>query len=159
MPPKKRQIEYESEKERPQVKKSKGANSKAAAKGQPLGKGSDAEGNTYWEIAKNRRIGSSTFKGNTLINIREYYTDANGEAKPGKKGISLSLEQYNNLLSIIPELNASLLSNGLAIVSQETTSAAPAAAAPAKKPTAKSAKKKKANIEETSDEEVDEEED
>ena len=47
--------------------------------------GTDSEGNNYWEIGSNRRIGSSVFKNTTLINIREYYNTADGEAKPGKK--------------------------------------------------------------------------
>ena len=37
-----------------------------------------------YQIAPKRRVGISTFKSNTLINIREYY-EADGEMKPGKK--------------------------------------------------------------------------
>jgi hypothetical protein len=34
-----------------------------------------------------------------LIDIREYYHDASGTAKPGKKGISLTKDQWNELLA------------------------------------------------------------
>ena len=38
------------------------------------------------------------FKGKTYIDIREYYVDKNTmDTKPGKKGISLSCEQYQKL--------------------------------------------------------------
>ena len=38
------------------------------------------------------------FKGKTYIDIREYYVDKNTmETKPGKKGISLTCEQYQTL--------------------------------------------------------------
>jgi hypothetical protein len=38
------------------------------------------------------------FKGKTYVDIREYYVDKNTmETKPGKKGISLSCEQYQKL--------------------------------------------------------------
>ncbi|KAF8375306.1 hypothetical protein PRIPAC_81735, partial [Pristionchus pacificus] len=37
------------------------------------------------------------FKGQTYIDIREFYMEkASGEMKPGKNGISLNPEQYNN---------------------------------------------------------------
>jgi hypothetical protein len=95
---KKRQIDPESDGEQQVVKKSK--SEKSAKKG--LAQGKDAEGNPYWEvglllarvsgsllmflqIGNNRRIGSSQFKGTTLVNIREYYTGTDGELKPGKK--------------------------------------------------------------------------
>ena len=38
------------------------------------------------------------FKGKTYVDIREFYVDKNTmETKPGKKGISLSCEQYQKL--------------------------------------------------------------
>jgi hypothetical protein len=104
----KRQIDAGSDAE-PQLTKKSRTEAKAAktpktAKNDAE-KGTDAEGNTYWEVSrprslleccfqfindllqvgKNRRVSSSQFKGNTLVNIREYYTAPDGELKPGKK--------------------------------------------------------------------------
>jgi hypothetical protein len=112
---KKRQIESESDGEQQVVKKSKG---ETTAK-KDLTQGKDAEGNPFWEvgqpaplniryparrllmhlqIGKNRRIGSSQFKGATLINIREYYTAPDGELKPGKK-VSYPIHVVEHLCS------------------------------------------------------------
>ncbi|KAJ4383607.1 hypothetical protein N0V86_001662 [Didymella sp. IMI 355093] len=72
-----------------------------------------------------RRVTVSEFKGMTLVSIREYYTNDAGELKPGKKvqcnlaqpgielltanqGISLSLDQYNALLTAAPLLESVL---------------------------------------------------
>jgi len=66
----------------------------------------------YWELsssAKNhRRANISVFKNTVLVNIREYYENSEGELLPGKKGISLSIDQYNHLLRAIPHINAKL---------------------------------------------------
>ncbi len=78
---KKRHIDTESDEEQQVVKKAK--SQKQAKK--DLSKGTDAEGNPYWEVGSNRRIGVSQFKGATLVNIREYYTAPDGELRPGKK--------------------------------------------------------------------------
>ncbi|KAK0615878.1 transcriptional Coactivator p15-domain-containing protein [Bombardia bombarda] len=144
MPPRKRQLE-ESDDEPQYVKKPKGDKAKAG-----LTKGADADGNAYWDIGNHRRVGTSEFKGKTLVNIREYYTTADGELRPGKKGISLSLEQYKNLLQIIPKLNAELGIDGTAAQAAkgEEIDEAPA------KGRAKKDKKssERANIDVTSDE-------
>ena len=52
------------------------------------GNGDDAE---FWEITSTRRVNISEFKGQRMVNIREYYTDkGNGAMLPGKKvGASL----------------------------------------------------------------------
>ncbi|CAH8450841.1 uncharacterized protein DC041_0006444 [Schistosoma bovis] len=46
------------------------------------------------------------FRGRAFVDIREYYEDkSSGELKPGKKGISLNLEQWEYLKSSIGELD------------------------------------------------------
>ncbi|KAG7288525.1 hypothetical protein NEMBOFW57_004878 [Staphylotrichum longicolle] len=148
---KKRQIETDSDGELQAVKKSKSEKQGKKA----LTQGKDAEGNSYWEVGSNRRISASQFKGATLINIREYYTAPDGDLRPGKKGISLSLDQYKALLKIIPELNAELRAQGHEVgdaSADGTSSALVKAERPAK------SKPKKSNIDATSDEEEEDDE-
>ncbi|KIL66212.1 hypothetical protein M378DRAFT_124187 [Amanita muscaria Koide BX008] len=51
------------------------------------------QGSSYIDIGKKRRVTVSMFKSMPLIDIREYY-GADGDEKPGKKGISLSVDQW-----------------------------------------------------------------
>ena len=49
------------------------------------------------------------FKGQTYIDIREYYTDKKTmDMMPGKKGVSLNCEQYQKLKQIISEIDGAL---------------------------------------------------
>ncbi|KAH9963907.1 transcriptional Coactivator p15-domain-containing protein [Russula dissimulans] len=57
----------------------------------------NSEGDAYVDLGKRKRVTVRSFKGQTLVDIREYYGD-DGDEKPGKKGISLSVEQWNNLV-------------------------------------------------------------
>ncbi|KAF8422683.1 transcriptional Coactivator p15-domain-containing protein [Tirmania nivea] len=69
----------------------------------------DNEGNPYWELGgRHRRVTLSKFKGSMLISIREHY-EKDGQVLPGKKGISLSMEQFNAMMAILPQLLAALL--------------------------------------------------
>lgn len=52
----------------------------------------NGEGDKYIDLGKKKRAVVRSFKGMALLDIREYY-GAEGEEKPGKKGISLSLDQ------------------------------------------------------------------
>nr|AQS22685.1 activated RNA polymerase II transcriptional coactivator p15 [Pseudodiaptomus poplesia] len=62
-----------------------------------------------WHLGKERYVKVREFKGKTYIDIREYYTDKNTmDLKPGKKGISLSCEQYQKLKSIIDDIDHAL---------------------------------------------------
>lgn len=58
-------------------------------------------------LAKMRFASVSTFHGKTFVNIREYY-DKDGEMRPGKKGISLSPDQWEKLKAAIPILDKRL---------------------------------------------------
>ncbi|KAI9449411.1 transcriptional Coactivator p15-domain-containing protein [Lactarius psammicola] len=55
------------------------------------------EGDSYVDLGKKKRVTVRSFKGITLIDIREYY-GSEGDEKPGKKGISLSVEQWKSLM-------------------------------------------------------------
>ncbi|KAF4470660.1 rna polymerase ii transcriptional coactivator [Fusarium albosuccineum] len=128
--------------------KSASSSKSAGAKGGSDGK--DDDGNPFWELSSKRRIGISEFKTNTYVNIREFY-EKDGKHLPTKKGISLSIEQYNLLLKAIPAINATLRKDGHNIEYAEDVSEA--APAPAAKPKKEKKKPSKANIEATSDEE------
>ena len=106
-----------------------------------------------------------------LVNIREYYNQ-NGEMKPTKKvwgnlvpeprahlrirvdhccvkGISLTIEQYRQLLIAVPAINTDLRSKGINVEDLDLAEASAAMATKTKKPA------KKSNIEATSEEESD----
>ncbi|TKA77311.1 hypothetical protein B0A49_03280 [Cryomyces minteri] len=63
----------------------------------------DESGCEFWEISKTRRVQISEFRGKTLISIREYY-EKDGKMLPGKKGISLSIDQFTAILDVLPEM-------------------------------------------------------
>ncbi|PKU41081.1 hypothetical protein llap_8626 [Limosa lapponica baueri] len=72
----------------------------------PPGQGSEEEG--MFQIGKMRYVRVSCFRGKVLVDIREFYTDKEGSMKPGRKGIALSAEQWNQLKEVIPEIDAAL---------------------------------------------------
>ncbi|KAG5841160.1 SUB1 regulator of transcription b [Anguilla rostrata] len=81
-----------SEPEKPAKKPKPGESSRGGASS----KGDSNEDNMF-QIGKMRYVTVRDFKGKVLIDIREYWTDQAGEMKPGKKGISLSAEQWMQL--------------------------------------------------------------
>ncbi|EXK39201.1 hypothetical protein FOXG_05220 [Fusarium oxysporum f. sp. lycopersici 4287] len=113
--------------------------------------GKDDDGNPYWELSNKRRVGVSDFSKKTFVNIREYY-DKDGKTLPGKKGISLSIEQYNAFLKAVPHINASLRAKGL-VVEGDIADKPDTALIPAAKVKKERKKSPKANIETTSEEE------
>ncbi|PFH62047.1 hypothetical protein XA68_15370 [Ophiocordyceps unilateralis] len=108
--------------------------------------GKDDDGNPFWELSNKRRVGVAKFKNACLVNIREYY-EKDGKLLPGKKGISLSVEQYAALVKAVPAINAALNEMGHAISNVPQTGDMSVI-----KPTKAKAKPPKANIEATSDE-------
>ncbi|XP_063238827.1 RNA polymerase II transcriptional coactivator [Bacillus rossius redtenbacheri] len=57
-----------------------------------------------WPLENKRFVKVREFRGKVFVDIREYY-EADGEMKPGKKGISLSTSQWQKLKNIISEVD------------------------------------------------------
>jgi len=69
----------------------------------------DDSGDPSWSLGNMRWAKVQQWKGQTYVNIREFYVDKKSmETKPGKKGTSLSVEQYQKLKEIIPEIDSNL---------------------------------------------------
>ncbi|CAH1253271.1 activated RNA polymerase II transcriptional coactivator p15-like isoform X2 [Branchiostoma lanceolatum] len=62
------------------------------------------EGSDMIQLSNKRFISVREFKGKCLIDIREYY-DADGELKPGRKGISLSKDQWQKLKAAMEDID------------------------------------------------------
>jgi len=67
----------------------------------------DEEEDNTWTINKKplRKVEVKPFRGKLYVNIREFYEDANGEIKPSKKGISLTVDQWKALQSVAADID------------------------------------------------------
>ncbi|XP_053304127.1 activated RNA polymerase II transcriptional coactivator p15 isoform X2 [Spea bombifrons] len=90
----KRKSQPPPEKEKPAKKQKTGESSKGAASSKQSGGNKD---DNMFQIGKMRYVNVRDFKGKVLIDIREYWMTPEGDMKPGKKGISLNPEQWNQL--------------------------------------------------------------
>uniref|UniRef100_A0A5S6QLY8 Transcriptional coactivator p15 (PC4) C-terminal domain-containing protein n=1 Tax=Trichuris muris TaxID=70415 RepID=A0A5S6QLY8_TRIMR len=61
-----------------------------------------------FEIGDKRFVSISEYKGRVLVDIREFYSTSDGELKPGRKGISLDVNQFRALVKCIPKLEEQL---------------------------------------------------
>eukprot|EP00890_Picochlorum_soloecismus_P006803 jgi/Picsp_1/948/NSC_04432-R1_transcriptional coactivator p15 len=59
---------------------------------------------TLFPLSPTRRITVRVYAGNVMVDLREFY-EKDGEMRPGKKGISLKVEQWNELCKCIPVLS------------------------------------------------------
>lgn len=55
-----------------------------------------SDGDKYIDLGKKKRATVRSYKGNVFVDIREFY-GADGDEKPGKKGVSLNLDQVRIL--------------------------------------------------------------
>ena len=58
-------------------------------------------------LDKKKRVTVHKFKGQLKIDIREYYED-NGEMKPGKRGLSLNLDNWNKLKEFMEQIDEAI---------------------------------------------------
>ncbi|KZT41483.1 PC4-domain-containing protein [Sistotremastrum suecicum HHB10207 ss-3] len=98
-----------SSKEEPAPSKKKKAKTEQKTKDTSHSASSDdiktsSEGDKYIEIGSKRRLTVRSFKGKALIDIREYYGN-DGDEKPGKKGISLTPEQWQLIKSSVETID------------------------------------------------------
>ncbi|XP_061704151.1 RNA polymerase II transcriptional coactivator-like [Cydia pomonella] len=60
-----------------------------------------------WVLEGKKLVKVREFKGKNYVDIREFY-EKNGDLLPGKKGISLTPEQWRKLLTLAEEVNEEL---------------------------------------------------
>ncbi|CAG8623211.1 5337_t:CDS:2 [Cetraspora pellucida] len=89
--------EDEDSDDSPAPKKSKGRSNKDD-------RGENDQGEAYF---KKRRVTVREFKEMILVDIRDYFKQ-NGEYLPGKKGISLQVDQWNKLKEFVDDIDAEI---------------------------------------------------
>eukprot|EP00904_Undaria_pinnatifida_P002640 jgi/Undpi1/12377/HiC_scaffold_5.g02049.m1 len=95
-----------SDEEKPKPTEKKPKEKKAKKAGKKPGDGSGVSNKI--ELGKKKFVDVREFKGMTLIDIREYYENADGEMKPTKKGISLSPAQWKALRENMDEIDSKI---------------------------------------------------
>ncbi|XP_076356079.1 activated RNA polymerase II transcriptional coactivator p15-like [Tachypleus tridentatus] len=87
----------------PPPKKAKTDKKPSASNRATASSNQDNDSNMF-QLSKMRFVNVREFRGKVMVDIREYY-EANGDLKPGKKGISLNMEQWNALKHRIDEID------------------------------------------------------
>ncbi|ALO60291.1 hypothetical protein CNA01205 [Cryptococcus deneoformans JEC21] len=101
----------ESREEKPAIiSEPKAKKAKASELTESSGEGAEIEknddGEEFFKLSEYRRLTVRTFKGKTLVDIREMYKDkSSGALKPGSKGISLTAEQWEILRNNIQNVD------------------------------------------------------
>ncbi|XP_031564530.1 activated RNA polymerase II transcriptional coactivator p15-like [Actinia tenebrosa] len=80
------------------------------AKSSAVSEAKQDDGNYVFPISRNRQVSVREFKGKVLVDIREFYEDKSGDLKPGKKGISLQLEQWEKLKELMDDIDEAISS-------------------------------------------------
>ncbi|KAF0685694.1 Aste57867_22441 [Aphanomyces stellatus] len=66
-----------------------------------------ADGSIVFDLSSKKQVTVRAWKSAILVDIREYY-DSNGEKKPGKKGISLTKEQWKAVVTLADDIDTAV---------------------------------------------------
>jgi len=61
-----------------------------------------------FQLSKAKKVSVRDFRGKTLVDIREYYQKDNGEWAPGRKGISLTRDQWEKLKDLVESIDVAV---------------------------------------------------
>ncbi|XP_021734606.1 RNA polymerase II transcriptional coactivator KIWI-like isoform X1 [Chenopodium quinoa] len=70
----------------------------------------DEDGIVVCEISKNRRVSVRSWQGKVMVDIREFYVK-DGKQMPGRKGISLTMDQWKVLCEHAEEIDQAVTEN------------------------------------------------
>ncbi|XP_073243364.1 uncharacterized protein [Porites lutea] len=92
--------------------KSKKAKTKADKSSKPKASSSrNEQGDFVFQLTDKRRVSVRDFRGKLYVDIREFY-EKDGEYLPGKKGISLNVEQWEKLKDLINDIDEAISERG-----------------------------------------------
>ncbi|XP_060604819.1 activated RNA polymerase II transcriptional coactivator p15-like, partial [Ruditapes philippinarum] len=97
-------LQPKPKKKKPEKKVEKKAEKAEAPKKSSDGAQKGPGGEMMFPIARMRFATVSEFRGKVMVGIREFY-EKDGEMRPGKKGISLSMEQWQKLKEQIDDID------------------------------------------------------
>ncbi|KAF9609770.1 hypothetical protein IFM89_018218 [Coptis chinensis] len=100
---KRKDTNYSKEEKNPKRNFSSSSSSSAAA-------ADDSDDIIACEISKNRRVTVRSWQGKPVIDIREFYVK-DGNTLPGKKGISLSMDQWQILRDHMDAIDEAVADN------------------------------------------------
>ncbi len=63
---------------------------------------------TSFQLSNNRYVTVSEFRNKVRVDIREFYMNDEGQKKPGKKGISLSLDEWKKLKDMVGKIDKAI---------------------------------------------------
>ncbi|RHY11864.1 hypothetical protein DYB25_004356 [Aphanomyces astaci] len=92
----------DSEDEGAAVKKSKADDEDEVGAGEK-----QSDGSIVFDLSAKKQVSVRAWKSAILVDIREYY-DSNGERKPGKKGISLTSDQWKAMTKLISDIDVAV---------------------------------------------------
>ncbi|KYQ58061.1 Activated RNA polymerase II transcriptional coactivator p15 [Trachymyrmex zeteki] len=95
----------DSSEEEVKSKKKQKRDNKAAKEEKKPAKKAKTDDDTVWDLGNNRQVNVRNFKGKYYVDIREMYYDKDGDLKPGKKGIFLSMQQWRKFMDVVEEVD------------------------------------------------------
>lgn len=99
----------ETKQKRPKKRREKVTTKKATGRSKKAEKNkSDGSDIGIWALDAKKKVAVRKFKGQTYIDIREFWMNDEGIQFPGKKGIALTPPAWNKLKTLVAEIDGAL---------------------------------------------------